>query len=155
MPSIDKLSPEKKEAFNNRIGLGASLLIGLLFLGLAGFEADQNRKFNGSVDRVDGTVERLYVSTTLPGVRFWMIGYRYDTLGVIYHQECGLIHSDWIPLHEGDSVPVKYLKEYPGDSRIDLPLEDQANWQTPWPLGAVGFGMLVLTGLIARKYRRS
>jgi hypothetical protein len=80
-----------------------------------------------------------------------MVTYSYGTPGVTFYQNHGLEWAIWSRLHPGDALPVKYLADEPGNSRIDLPEEDADERNSVLILGAIG---IVATGISIYSFSR-
>jgi len=108
----------------------------------------QDEQFTGDVERISGTVDQLSQSDMQGHGGRWggggggtvhQVSYHYTVGNVVFHAvKVAVKNSTWQPLHVGDQLPVKYLRNQPGVSRIDLAIEDRNYWQSGEIAASVG-----------------
>jgi len=122
----------------------------------------ENHRFAGNSAHTQGWIEETYQTTTSD--RFGIhtrrtLSYSYSIGGVTYSSGVKMVAgSTGRQYRTHDSIPVIYLRDEPGDSRPDLPVEEAMYRSLPLALIVVGcvslgFGFLCFTSFAGRPRR--
>jgi hypothetical protein len=132
---------------SNKLGGAALMLVALLLLASGFWQWQHNREFATNAKRQNGTITSRLIDTshhqTTPKVR-----YRYTVEGVLYEGGMTVDGADYGRLTEGATVPLVYLTESPGDSRIDLPAEIGEERNYPYMLVLIALPLFAFAALI-------
>jgi len=130
--------------------------LGTLFFVLGAHTFYRNWQFSGDVERVTGRVTDRYISISHGrhgSSTTYHIGYRYtDAEGAKFVTNVSVNSNTYDSLRRHGAIPVKYLPQFHGINRIDLPDEDRSYRNQAlffMGLGGLfgGFGWYVFIGL--------
>jgi Protein of unknown function (DUF3592) len=116
-------------------------LIGTTAILFGGYRFYLISQFTSSNDiRVDGIVDELRQGSGRSSGSTYSIAFHYLAEGDVIHSNLGSSAQDWYRLRIGSVLPVKYLKNSPEVSWIDLPSEYL--YQKHQAIFAIVFGVI-------------